>query len=76
VRRGADPAGAPIAKAANIADPTQAMTLPVFRESASASPQLTAAVMMKLSAPPSSARPKRRITTEVNGEPLKLSDSR
>jgi hypothetical protein len=72
----AEPAGAPIAKAANIADPTQAMTFPVFREWASASPQLTAAVMMKLSAQPSNARPERRITTEINGDPLKPSDSR
>ena len=59
-----------------MADPTQAMTLPVLLEWASASPQLTAAVMMKLSAPPSSARPERRIATEISGDPLKPSDGR
>ena len=62
--------------AANIAIPTQAMTLPVSRGSTSASPQLTAPVMMKLSAAPSSARPSSRTVTDVAGAPTKASDRR
>jgi hypothetical protein len=65
-----------MAKAANIADPTQAMTLPVLPTSTSASPQLTAAVMMKLSAAPSSARPASRTATDVSGAPTKPSEAR
>ena len=62
--------------AANIAVPTQAMTLPASRGSTSASPQLSAPVMMKLSAPPSSARPSSRIVTDVTGVPVNRSDRR
>src|SRR4051794_21954546 len=47
------PTGAPKARAANIAMPTQAMTFPALAGPASASPQLTPPVMMKLSAAPS-----------------------
>ena len=59
-----------------MADPTQAITLPVWLEWASANPQLTAAVMMKLSAPPSSARPASRIAAEIKGDPLKPNERR
>jgi hypothetical protein len=62
--------------AANIAVPTQAMTLPVSRGSTRASPQLSAPVMMKLSAAPSSARPSSRIATDATGAPTKGSDRR
>ena len=58
------------------ADPTQAMTLPVLQGSTIASPQLTAAVMMKLSAPPSTARPSRSTATETSGTLLTMSDDR
>jgi hypothetical protein len=70
------PAGAPTAKAAYIAVPTQAMIWPVFCGPTSASPQLNAPVTMKLSAPPSTARPRRRIVTDVSGSPTNRSDRR
>jgi hypothetical protein len=52
------------------------MTLPVFRRSTIANPQLTAAVMMKLSAPPSTARPSRRTETEASGSRRNRSEQR
>ncbi len=56
--------------------PDQAMTLAVLRESASASPQLTAAVMTKLSAVPSRPRPRRRTVTEIDGVFIRPSDNK
>src|SRR5712691_4620677 len=70
------PTGAPSAKAAYIAVPIQARTLPVFCGPPSTSPQLCAPVMMKLSPAPSSARPRSRIVTEIAGSLTKRSDSR
>src|ERR687886_43158 len=68
------PRGAPDASAANIAMPTQAMTFPAFVGPASARPQVTPPVMMKLSAAPSSARPTRRIAADTPGVPTKRCD--
>ena len=50
-----------------MADPTRRSPYRCARHRASANPQLTAAVMMKLSAPPSSARPASRIATDIRG---------
>jgi hypothetical protein len=49
------PRGAPAAKAANIAVPIQAITLPALCAPTRTSPQVVAPVMMKLSAPPNVA---------------------
>jgi hypothetical protein len=56
--------------------PTQAITRPAFCTPAAISPQLAAPVMMKLSAPPRSARPTSRMVTEVGGEATKRSERR
>jgi hypothetical protein len=68
------PAGAPTAKAAYIAVPTQAIIWPIFCGPTSANPQANAPVTMKLSAPPSTARPRSRIVTDVFGSSTKRSD--
>jgi hypothetical protein len=59
------PAGAPTAKATYIAVPTHDMTVPVFCVPTRASPQMSAPATMKLSAPPSKARPKSKIVTDI-----------
>ncbi len=74
--KSAAPIGAPSARAANIAIPAHAITRPAFSGPARERPQLTAPVIIKLSAPPSSARPASRMLTEIHGVPAKGSESR
>lgn len=62
--------------AANIAVPIQAMVLPECRPPARARPQATPPAMMKLSAIPSTARPKAKADAAAIGWPGKASDPR
>ena len=69
------PTGPPSAIAANIAVPTQAITLPACSLSTRARPHATAPVMMKLSAPPRIARPASSTPTDSTGMPTSQSDT-
>src|SRR5258708_1702590 len=72
---GALPAGAPAAKGTYIAAPAQDMTLPVLLGPASARPQLRTPEIMKLSAPPSTARPASRMASETAGISVRRNES-
>ena len=67
VKRGAD--GRPERKGGEHRHPNPGYDRPVLRDPARASPQITAPVMTKLSAPPSNARPKSSIVTDSQGVP-------
>ena len=58
-----------------MAMPIHAMTLPALSVPTRAKPHVTAPVMMKLSATPSTARPPSRIETDAAGMLTKASDT-